>query len=200
VKALRIDYLKSAGRLDECPRHNLAEIAFLGRSNVGKSSLLNTLAGLKRLARVSSTPGRTRRLHFYKVHGPTPMVLVDLPGFGYAKASKSEKNAWTKAMTDYLNKRENLVGVVLVTDIRRGGTDSESEVISALEEQGRQIMLVATKADKVAKNRLLNSLKTCAKGLGMNKASSIIPFSSKTKQGRMELWAKIEELVKGADK
>jgi GTP-binding protein len=140
-------FVSSAPILAACPRSDRLEIALAGRSNVGKSSLLNALTGVKGLARTSKTPGRTRSINFFE--GPGRLTLVDLPGYGYAKMSRSDAAEITRLLFDYLAQRENLAGLVLLIDGRRGPEQEEISLAEAIRGRGRELILVATKWDKL---------------------------------------------------
>ena len=144
------EFITSAVRPDQYPRHQFPEVALVGRSNVGKSSLINTLVNRKRLAQVSSQPGRTRTLNFYRVDR---LVLVDLPGYGYARVSQSIKAHWQKMIEGYLTKRENLVGLLMVVDIRRQPTSDDQVMAEWIASIGFPAWVAATKADKLSRSR-----------------------------------------------
>lgn len=149
IRALfrKVSFLKSAADLRDLPPSNIAEIAFAGRSNVGKSSLLNAVAGIKKLAKVSNTPGRTQLINYFSVD--EEFYLVDLPGYGYAKASKTKVAAWTKVVNKYLRGRVNLRLVLVLIDSRHGIKDSDREIMKMLDEAAVSYQIVLTKIDKL---------------------------------------------------
>lgn len=160
------------------------EVAIAGRSNVGKSSLLNTILGRRALARTSSTPGRTRQLNFFLVNDA--FRLVDLPGYGFAVGPERERRAWGPLVETYLRTRETLRGVVLIVDVRRGLEREEIELLAFLAEQGRPALLVATKTDKLGRGaaaRAIRKLEGTAGG-----AVPVVGFSARTGEGRERLW------------
>ena len=145
--AQKCEFIQSAARLDQIPVADEDEVAFAGRSNVGKSSLVNSLVGQKALARSSTTPGRTRQINFFDLGGR--LMLVDLPGYGYARASRSDIAAWTNLVCDYLRSRANLRRVCLLIDSRHGPKDTDFEVMSLLDEAAVSYLIVLTKIDKL---------------------------------------------------
>lgn len=175
--------------LNQLPKDRLPQIAVAGRSNVGKSSLLNQIVGQRKLAKVSGTPGRTRSLNFFKVDNR--FYLVDLPGYGYAKVSKSMRTEWGKLIEDYLTTAENLIGLVLLLDCRRDPTEKDGELIEWL--SGRQIpvLLAITKADKLSKNKLSQKVVELENELGV----AAIATSTLTGIGKKSLLASIRQLV-----
>jgi GTP-binding protein len=163
------------------------EIAFAGRSNVGKSSLINCLCGRKALARTSSTPGRTRQLNFFVVElsARTAVVFVDLPGYGYARVAKSERAAWSPLVDRYLERRGTLAGVVLVVDVRRGIEAEERALLGALRHHGRAAIVVATKGDKLPRGRRMAAVRALAAAAH---PAPVVAVSPTTGDGRDELW------------
>lgn len=183
---MNVEFFWSAVKPSEFPRGDLPEVAFLGRSNVGKSSLINKLAGRK-VAFTSSTPGRTRGLNFYRVDGK--LTFVDLPGYGWAKVSKTETAAWKKLIEAYLLERETLRLSVILLDARRGWMEKDLELKNWLEFHGRRFMVVATKIDKL-KNQ--TELRRVLDAVGAKCAGSDpVPFSAMTGQGVRETWQTI---------
>jgi GTP-binding protein len=179
------------------PDRGRGEIAFVGRSNVGKSSCLNTLVGGSSVARVSKTPGRTQSINFFEVpRRGEQIVFADLPGYGYAKVPRSVTDKWDRMVGDYLIGRESLVLVVVLVDLRRDPTALDRKMIDWLNEAGRSGLLVLTKADKIAKNKRLHRRALVCKGLGVPLEASML-FSSLQKIGREELWSRIDEAVRG---
>ncbi len=181
TRIVETQLVSSAGRLDKLPPAALPEVAFAGRSNVGKSSLLNALANRKQLFKVSQTPGRTRTIVHVKARLDTgaEIHLVDLPGFGFAKVSRGAKQAWGRLIESYLTERETLHGVFLLVDIRRGLQDDELDLLQFLEQAGTPAYVVATKVDRIARSKqhaVLTKLKA-------EFDSQIIPTSAKTRYG-----------------
>ncbi len=187
------EFIKSAVKPEQYPEGMLPEIAFAGRSNVGKSSLINCLVNRRNLAKKSGTPGRTQLLNFFLINGGT--VFADLPGYGWAKVPEKVRKKWGPMVETYLSTRRTLKGVVLIIDIRRGPEKEEADFINWLLGKSIPVVLVLTKADKLAKNRRIKQLKAVSGDLGLDEESLII-FSAKTKQGLNELWAALDYLVK----
>ncbi len=179
------EFVTSAVKTADYPAGELPEVALAGRSNVGKSSLLNKLVNRKGLARTSNTPGRTRLINFFRVNGV--FHLVDLPGYGYAKVSLREKDSWRKMVEGYLNTRINLRGIVLLIDSRHPPTAQDIQMYDWLKYRGANAVVVATKADKNSRSRLLQSLKVIRAALPLAEGDQLVPFSSETGQGREEL-------------
>lgn len=179
---------------DSYPSGELLEFAFAGRSNVGKSSFINSMLGRKNLARTSSSPGKTRTINFYNID--ENIRLVDLPGYGYAKVSKSEKESWAKIINEYLENRENLVEVFLLVDIRHDPSKQDVEMYKYIKESGFSGIVVATKSDKISKSKVSKSVKNIAKCLGIDNTDYIVPYSSVDKNMVDEMWFIIEDLIK----
>lgn len=175
------------------PPENLPEIAFAGRSNVGKSSLLNNLTGRKKLAHVSGNPGKTRTINFYKINDN--FRIVDLPGYGYAKLSKSMTEGWAEMMEAYISRRENLRKVIQLVDIRHEPSKLDIQMYYYLRYYGLDGIVVATKADKISSNQKQKSLNIIRKTLNMNKDDVIIPISSLKKTGTENLIKEIELIL-----
>lgn len=184
----RVDFVTSATRLSEAPALAQPEVCFCGRSNVGKSSLINTLCNRRQLARVSSTPGRTRLINFFNVQDQ--LTLVDLPGFGWAKVPASMQAEWGKHIQGYLSDRPQLVLALLLLDIRRDPQQGELDLLSWFAADDRQVLIVATKADKLPKTRRQGRIKELARALEVP-ASDIVPFSALSREGRDNLWGTI---------
>jgi GTP-binding protein len=195
-KFLPVTLIKTAGNPRDFPKAELPEVAAVGRSNVGKSSLLNALVGVKRLAFVSKTPGRTQVINFYRVGAE--MTLVDLPGYGFARVPHSVRKSWEKLVTSYLFEREILTLVLLLVDARREPMDNDREVRDLLEQAGIHYLIVATKADKLSRGRLQGALKQLESVYGTAEKAPIIPFSAVTNEGRKELWTMIEKRIRAA--
>ncbi|MEF9952802.1 MAG: ribosome biogenesis GTP-binding protein YihA/YsxC [Niameybacter sp.] len=185
------DIYATAVAPSQYPETGLPEVAFAGRSNVGKSSLINSLVNRKALARTSSTPGKTRVINFFSVN--EDLYLVDLPGYGYAKVAKDEKAKWGQMIDDYLNNREQLKLVILLVDVRHEPTKDDKIMYEWMKATGSQMVVVATKADKLTRNHRNKSLQLIRKSLEMSQDDILLPFSSQTKDGRDELWETIEK-------
>ena len=182
-----------AVRASQYPQDNMAEIAFAGRSNVGKSSLLNLLTGRKSLARVSGSPGKTRTINFYDVNDC--MYVVDLPGYGYAKAPKTEIAKWGMMIEEYLQKREELRAIILLIDIRHEPGKNDIMMYDWLKHYGYDIIIAATKSDKINRSQIQKHLSVIRKTLGLGPDDVLIPFSGEKKTGVQELWAEIERFL-----
>jgi GTP-binding protein len=177
------------------PPSDLPEIAFAGRSNVGKSSLLNTLVRRKSFARVSRTPGRTREINFFRVNNG--FVLVDLPGYGYARISKEKKAEWRPMITSYLKRTQQLRGIVLLLDIRREPSDDDRAMLDFLAEVEVPTIVALTKMDKLSKSAAREQAAKIARALALD-YEQVIPFSAQTGDGRAELLEAIAQLVESA--
>jgi len=186
------EFIKSAVKPDQYPPEGPPEIAFAGRSNVGKSSLINTLVNRKRLVKTSSTPGRTQLLNFFDINREA--VFVDLPGYGYAKVPARIRNNWGPMVEKFLSNRQTLKGVVLILDVRRTPKDEETDFINWLLEHSIPVILVLTKADKLAKNKRINQMQAIARELGMT-PENLICFSAKTRMGLSDVWTAIDHLL-----
>jgi GTP-binding protein len=195
VKILKAELLISCARASQFPDEGLPEVAFLGRSNVGKSSLLNALVGRKQLARTSSTPGKTRLIHFFEVvAGGASLALVDLPGYGWAKVSRKERESWGKLIEGYLDARPPLRLAVLLQDLRRDFSEDETLLLDWLEERGVAWQVVITKADKLKPMRRAKRLKELAAQLD-RPGHKLIATSSSSKQSLDNVWRVIVERV-----
>ena len=191
MEILDAQFLAGATQQQNLPAPAFAEVAFAGRSNVGKSSLINTMVRRKKLVRTSSTPGCTRQLNLFRVKLRKSAIVdfVDLPGYGYAKRSKQERYSWGPMIEGFLEHRVGLRGVILLVDVRRGLQAEEVQLVEFMQHLGGQVLLVATKVDRVPKNKrrpLLAKLK--------REAGDVIGFSSTTGEGRDELWDAILSL------
>ncbi len=188
-------FLKGAMRREHWPPDDRPEVAFVGRSNVGKSSCLNTLVGQSRLARVSKTPGRTQAINFFDLPRGSGLRFADLPGYGFAKVPKSVKKDWDRMIGEYLAERESLQLVIVLVDLRRDPTDLDMQMIDWLDQAGCTGLLVLTKADKISKNKRLHRQTVVCKGLGVPREASLL-YSSTTDIGRKELWRRIDEATR----
>ena len=173
--------------------HNNPEIAFAGRSNVGKSSLINGLLNRKNLARTSSTPGKTITINFYLVN--KEFFFVDLPGYGYAKAARTERAKWGKMIEKYLNNRPNLKSVFLLVDSRIPPTADDQQMFNWIVEAGFEPVVIATKTDKLSKNQTIRSLGIIRKTLGASQDVKILPFSALKRTGREEILELIDSII-----
>lgn len=182
-----------AGNSSQFPEPRLTEIAFAGKSNVGKSSLINSLINRKALARTSSQPGKTQTINFYNVE--EKLFFVDLPGYGYAKVSKTERERWGKLIEDYLYQRETLKKVVLLIDIRHEPGENDKMMYDWIVHNGYEPLVIATKLDKLKRSQISKHVSMVKKGLGINNINTIIPFSAVTKQGKDKIWEIFDELV-----
>lgn len=179
-----------AVKKEQYPKSGPMEIAFAGRSNVGKSSLLNLITGRRKLARISGSPGKTRTINFYSINDDC-FRIVDLPGYGYAKVSKAETQKWGQMIEEYLIERPNLIKVIQLVDIRHKPTKQDVQMYDFLKYYGLDGIVVATKADKISNNERGKSLKQIRQTLGMNESDEIYPVSSLNKTGHEPLIDKI---------
>ena len=193
MKIKKSDIEAVAVKPSQYPPDNLKEIAFAGRSNVGKSSLLNLITGRKKLAKVSGSPGKTRTINFYLINDA--FRIVDLPGYGYAKVSKSISQDWGAMTEKYLQGRENLIKVVQLVDIRHQPSKQDVEMYDYLRYYGLDGIVVATKADKVSRNQIPKQIKQIRQTLGLGKEDIVIPVSALKRTGYEELLDVIEELL-----
>jgi len=191
MKIRAADLLISCAREGQFPADGLPEVAFLGRSNVGKSSLLNALVNRKQLARTSSTPGKTRLIHFFRiVAGETELALVDLPGYGWAKVSRKERKSWGSLIESYLERRAPLRLAVLLQDIRRDFSEDETLLLEWLAERGIPWQVVVTKSDKLKPMRRGKRLRELKDQLGAT-PFPLIATSSQSRQGLDDVWRRI---------
>jgi GTP-binding protein len=186
MKITSAEFKYSAKTIESLPRPTLPEISFMGRSNVGKSSLLNSLLGVRGLARTSSTPGRTQALNFFLIN--EAFYFVDLPGYGYAKVSKADRLAWGQLIENYLAQRECLVLSILIVDARHEPSPLDLQMKSWLQHFGLPYLVVTTKTDKLSMNERRASHKRAVKALATDQ---IIPYSSVTREGASQLWEQI---------
>ena len=173
------------------------EVAFAGKSNVGKSSLINALMNRKSLARTSAQPGKTQTINFYNIN--EEMYLVDLPGYGYAKVSQSEKEKWGKLIEKYLKKSKHLKAVFLLVDIRHEPGANDKQMYEWITYNGYKPIIIATKLDKIKRSQIQKQMKIIREGLGLDKESALIPFSAETKQGREEIWELMDSICSGEE-
>ena len=191
IKKVNLDIV--IGVTSAIPQTELPEVAFAGKSNVGKSSLINGLMNRKSLARTSSQPGKTQTINFYNIN--KFMYLVDLPGYGYAKVSENEKKKWGKMIENYLHTSKQLKAVFLLIDIRHEPSANDKMMYEWIVYQGYDPIIVATKLDKIKRSQIQKSVKMVKEGLNVKPGTKIIPYSALTKQGRDEIWELMDELV-----
>jgi GTP-binding protein len=187
------EFVKSAAKDSQYPPAELPEFAFAGRSNVGKSSLINTLVNRKKLVLTSSTPGKTRLINFFCVNGE--LMLVDLPGYGYARVSREERRTWAPMIERYLATRTSLKGVVALFDIRRSPGPEDIQLMDWLAARRIPRILVATKSDKLSKTAQAKQLAVIAGEVGAE-VGGIVLFSAKSRRGRDALWKSINDLAR----
>ena len=181
------------GVTSKIPETTLPEVAFAGKSNVGKSSLINALMRRKSYARISSQPGKTQTINFYNINDL--MYLVDLPGYGYAKVSESVKAKWGKMIEKYLRTSKQLKQVFLLVDIRHDPSANDKMMYDWIVNNGFRPVIVATKLDKIKRSQVQKNIKAIRNGLGLQKDDTLIPFSSETKQGLEQLWEVVDGYV-----
>jgi len=189
----KAEYIISAVSKAQYPPSDKPEIAFVGRSNVGKSSLINNLLNRKALAKTSSKPGKTRTINFFNINDL--VYFVDLPGYGYAQVSKTEKVKWGKTIEEYLHTRENIANITLLVDIRHEPTEDDKLMYSWIKAYKHNIAIVATKADKISRGQYNKHISIIKKSLQLEKDDPIVIFSSQTNLGRNELWALYDSLL-----
>jgi GTP-binding protein len=189
VRVADARFLASATTLDQLPPPAFAELAFAGRSNVGKSSLINSVVERKKLVRTSGTPGCTRGINLFRIElvGDVTLDLVDLPGYGYAQRSKSERRAWGPLIEGFLRDRPGLRAVVVIVDVRRGLEEDDRQLVEFLEHVGRKVVLVGTKLDKLPASKRVPTLAALSREAG----AKVIGFSSETGEGKGELWRRL---------
>lgn len=190
IRSLELETV--CGITSTLPENELPEIAFAGKSNVGKSSLINGLVNRKALARTSATPGKTQTINFYNIN--KELYLVDLPGYGYAKVSEQEKQKWGKMIERYLHQSKRLKAVFLLIDIRHEPSANDKMMYDWILSQGYHPIIIATKLDKLKRSQVAKHVKMIKQALNLESGTRVIPFSSVTKQGRDEIWDLAEEL------
>ena len=188
-------FIAAATDVAHFPAPSLPEIAFLGRSNVGKSSVINSLVGTK-LARTSSTPGRTRSINFFEIRWPgkprPELIFADLPGYGYAKISREIAQEWPKFIEPYLQQRPTLSLCLALIDVNVPPQDNDRQLLEFLSSSGRDFLIVGTKSDRLSSNQLQNALRTFAE---QYPSAQLLPYSAKTGAGRDELWKRIRDMA-----
>lgn len=192
MKIKNSSFVISAVAKTQYPEDALPEFAFAGRSNVGKSSLINMLLNRRGLAKTSSTPGKTQLVNFYDIDGL--FRLVDLPGYGFAKVSKTQKASWGKIIDTYLNTRQNLIEVFQLVDIRHKPSNEDKEMYEWIRGGGFNGIVLATKSDKMSKNQVAQQLKMIRKELNMDEDAVIIPVSATERAGKYDVWDVINDL------
>lgn len=193
MKIVSAEFLASAIAPGQYPRRPLPEIAFAGRSNVGKSSLINTLVHRKSLVKTSATPGKTQAINFFVVN--QHFVLVDLPGYGYAKVPRAVQANWRPMIETYLRERATLRAVVHIVDLRHPPTEQDRQLRVWLRHHRRMTITVATKADQVARSQRATCVEVIRQGLALAPEESLLLFSSQSREGRFQLWGCLETLL-----
>ncbi|MFV0363320.1 MAG: ribosome biogenesis GTP-binding protein YihA/YsxC [Suipraeoptans sp.] len=193
MKIKNVELETVCGITSVLPDNTLPEIAFAGKSNVGKSSLINGLMNRKSLARTSQTPGKTQTINFYNIN--KELYLVDLPGYGYAKANENEKKKWGKLIERYLHESKQLKAIFLLIDIRHVPGNNDKMMYNFILETGYKPIIIATKLDKLKRSQVAKHVKQVKEGLELTKDSILIPYSSVTKQGRDEIWGFVDTHV-----
>lgn len=188
IRSLNLETV--CGITSKLPDNQLPEIAFAGKSNVGKSSLINALMNRKSYARTSATPGKTQTINFYNIN--EEMYLVDLPGYGYAKVSEQEKIKWGQLIERYLHGSKQLKAVFLLIDIRHAPSANDKMMYHWIVEMGFHPIIIATKLDKIKRSQIQKQIKIVKQGLDLVPETMVIPFSAETKQGRDEIWELVE--------
>ncbi len=187
----------SAVEKSHYPDSGLPEFAFVGKSNVGKSSLINCLVNRKALARTSQNPGKTRTINFFNIEDM--LLFVDLPGYGYAKISRSESEKWGKMVETYLLKREQLRSIIFLIDIRHEPSANDKMMYEWLRHYGKSVITVATKSDKLSRNEIAKNTAMIRKTLELGQGDTLLPFSSETKSGRDDLWDIIKQKIETSE-
>ena len=191
MKIFGANFLRAAQEKKDYPTGGLREIAFAGRSNVGKSSAINTLLGRHNLVRTSKTPGHTRKLNFFLINDS--FIFVDFPGYGFARVPLEVRGAWAPMVERYLEERKELVGVVVIVDARRLATDTDIQLITYLQSRRIPVVVAATKADKLARGAMLVQQRAVKGQLGDH--VPVVAFSAHTGMGKNELWKQIKSLI-----
>ena len=193
MKVTSVNLETVCGITSKLPENDKLEVAFAGRSNVGKSSLINALMNRKSYARTSQQPGKTQTINFYKINDE--MFLVDLPGYGYAKVTPAEKEKWGKMIERYLHTSKDLKAVFLLIDIRHKPSANDCQMYEWILHNGYEPIIIATKLDKIKRSQVQRCLKVIREELKLTKGTKIIPYSAETKQGRDEIWELIDSLT-----
>ena len=193
MKLSNAKFYKSVYKYEECPRLQQPEVAFSGRSNVGKSSLINRITKNKKLARTSNTPGRTQSLNYY--NSDDKFYLVDLPGYGFANVPKKVKDDWSELIDSYLNYRENLIGIVQIIDARHKPSKEDKMMVEWLKASGLSFLIAATKVDKISNNKRAQQKKVIFKELALDKNDNFTFFSAQTGEGSKDIYNYLESLL-----
>lgn len=196
IKSVNLETV--CGVTSALPKNGRPEIAFAGKSNVGKSSLINALMNRKSLARTSAQPGKTQTINFYNINDV--MYLVDLPGYGYAKVAQSEKEKWGKMIENYLHESKQLKAVFLLIDIRHEPSANDKQMYDWIAYQGYDPIIIATKLDKINRSQVQKQVKLIKNKLQVKPGTMILPFSAQTKQGREEIWEVMDSLIPAKEK
>lgn len=191
IKSLQLETV--CGITSKLPENDKPEVAFAGKSNVGKSSLINALMNRKSFARISSEPGKTQTINFYNINDA--MYCVDLPGYGFAKVSKETQAKWGKMIENYLTTSKQLRAVFLLIDIRHEPSKNDKDMYEWIVYNGYDPIIIATKLDKINRSQVQKHIKMIKTGLNVKPQTVVIPFSSQTKQGRDEIWELIDSIV-----
>lgn len=189
IKSINLETV--CGITSTLPDNDKPEVAFAGKSNVGKSSMINALMNRKSYARISATPGKTQTINFYNINDT--LYLVDLPGYGYARVSEKEKEQWGRMIERYLHSSSQLKAVFLLIDIRHEPSANDKLMYKWIVDQGYEPVIIATKLDKIKRSQVQKHVKMLKEGLALVPGTTVIPFSSVTKQGRDEIWELIEK-------
>lgn len=192
IKSINLETV--CGITSTLPDNDRPEVAFAGKSNVGKSSMINALMNRKSYARISATPGKTQTINFYNINDA--LYLVDLPGYGYARVSEKEKEQWGRMIERYLHSSSQLKAVFLLIDIRHDPSANDRLMYKWIVDQGYEPVIIATKLDKIKRSQVQKHVKMLKEGLALVPGTTVIPFSSVTKQGRDEIWELIENECK----
>lgn len=193
IKSVNLETV--CGITSRLPVNTLPEAAFAGKSNVGKSSLINALMNRKSLARTSAQPGKTQTINFYNINNE--LYFVDLPGYGYARANEQIKAKWGKMIEDYLHKSKQLRMVFLLIDIRHAPSENDRIMYEWIGRMGYRPVIIATKLDKISRSQIQKQVKLIRTSLGADADTVILPFSAQTKQGREEIYGLLDELLQG---
>jgi GTP-binding protein len=197
MKIISAEFIKSAVKPDQYPKAGMPEIAFTGRSNVGKSSLINTLLGRRKLAQTSATPGKTRLINFFTVN--EKLSFVDLPGYGFAKVSRAEQEKWGPMIETYLRERLTLRLVVSILDVRHDPTQQDRDLIEWLRHYGRNHLIVLTKSDKISRGEAMRRRRQIMAHLGLGEHEIPVLFSAQSGEGKGELWKAIDRVLRAGD-
>ena len=189
MKVTSVEFVRSVVRMEDIPGERLREVAFAGRSNVGKSSLINCLLNRKKMAKISATPGKTRQLNYFRINGA--FYFVDLPGYGYAKVPPAERVRWQKLIETYVTESRQLNGVISIIDSRIGPTKLDVQLLDWLRQNRIKNIIIATKADKLSRSAVHRQIIKFTEELN----NRVLPFSALTGDGKREVWREIENLM-----